>query len=249
MINRFAGTLAVITGAGRGIGKQIARDMIAEGAKVYIPDLDFERSREAARELGECAIPAALDVRRCQDVGAFFDRVEAEGGRLNYLVNCAGGYTPLVPSLRITEEEYDLVLDSNLKGTFFCCQAAIERMARGGGGAIVNFSSVAARQISLALGPHYTAAKAGVLGLTRHFAKEFGPQGIRVNAMAPGSVEGERYGGLVDSAKRQRELENIPLQRFAAADDISAVALFLLSDASRYITGATVDVNGGLLTI
>jgi NAD(P)-dependent dehydrogenase (short-subunit alcohol dehydrogenase family) len=248
-MDRFVGTVAVVTGAGRGIGARIARDLVAEGAKVYVPDLDGFRSEGIAADLGDSAIPVQLDVTRRIEVASFFDRVDKENPTLNFLVNCAGGYSPLASSLSITEEEYDMVLDSNLKGTFLCCQAAIDLMVRNGRGAIVNFSSVAGRQISLALGPHYTAAKAGVLGLTRHLAKEFGRQGVRVNAMAPGSVEGERYSGLVSDSKRQRELESIPLGRFATPEDMSMVALFLLSDAARYITGATIDVNGGLLTI
>lgn len=248
-MSRFAGKVAVVTGAGRGIGAQIARDLIAEGAKVYVTDLDSARSERTTADLGASAIPARLDVTKYREVAPLFERVAKENTRLDFLVNCAGGYSPLTSSLSITEEEYDMVLDSNLKGTFLCCQAAIGLMIRNGGGAIVNFSSIAARQTSLALGPHYTAAKVGVLGLTRHFAKEFGRQGVRVNAMTPSSVEGERYAELADAAKRERELESIPLGRFAVSQDMSMVALFLLSDAACFVTGATIDVNGGMLTI
>lgn len=248
-MSSFSGTIAVVTGAGRGIGAHIAKDLIAEGATVYIPDLDVSRSEKMAASLGSSARSGKIDVTKSTDVTSFFERVAKETSGVDYLINCAGGYVPLIPSLSITEDEYDLVMDSNLKGTFLCCQAAIPQMIRKGAGAIVNFSSLAGRQTSPALGSHYTAAKAGVLGLTRHFAKEFGSKGVRVNAVAPGTTEGERVAGLLTPEDRTRQLGGIPLGRFATADDLSPVVLFLLSDASRYVTGATIDINGGTLTI
>ncbi|WP_109476331.1 SDR family NAD(P)-dependent oxidoreductase [Paraburkholderia sp. C35] len=244
-----SGKVAVVTGAGRGIGFVIASYLLAEGATVYVPDLDGERSTQAANQLGEGARPATLDVRSAQDVKAFFARVDEEAGGADLLVNCAGGYAPLVPTLNITEDEYDMVMDSNLKGTFLCCQAAIPSMLRKHAGAILNFSSLAGRQTSPALGSPYTSAKAGVLGLTRHFAKEFGAGGVRVNAVAPGTTEGERVAGLLTPEDRERQLAGIPLGRFTTAEDLADVAVFLLSDRARYITGATIDVNGGVLTI
>jgi 3-oxoacyl-[acyl-carrier protein] reductase len=248
-MDSFAGSVAVVTGAGRGIGKVIAAALLAEGCTVYVPDLDGERSKDAAAELGGGARGAQLDVMAAPQVRDFFARVEEEAGGATFLVNCAGGYAPLIPTLKITEAEYDLVMDSNLKGTFLCCQAAIPQMIRRGGGAIVNFSSLAGRQTSPALGSHYTAAKAGVLGLTRHLAKEFGGQGVRVNAIAPGTTEGERVAGLLSAADRERQISAIPLGRFATAEDLRDVVMFLLSDKARYVTGATIDVNGGTLTI
>jgi NAD(P)-dependent dehydrogenase (short-subunit alcohol dehydrogenase family) len=245
----FANSIVVVTGAGRGIGAHIAKDLIAQGATVYIPDLDGGRSEKMAATLGPKAKPGKIDVCKRSDVFSFFDRVAKETSGVDYLVNCAGGYVPLIPSLQITEDEYDLVMDSNLKGTFLCCQAAIPQMIKKSRGSIVNFSSLAGRQTSPALGSHYTAAKAGVLGLTRHFAKEFGSKGVRVNAIAPGTTEGERVAGLLTEEDRERQLAGIPLGRFATATDLSAVVQFLLSDAAQYVTGATIDVNGGTLTI
>lgn len=245
----FKNKIAVVTGAGRGIGKVIATDLAAEGAKIYIPDLDLERAKETAKLLGPSVIPAQLDVSNSAAVRALFRRIDDETGGVDFLVNCAGGYKPRVPTLEITESEWDMVLDSNLKGTFLCCQAVIPQMIRKKGGAIVNFSSIAGRQTSPALGSHYTASKAGVLGLTRHFAKEFGAAGIRVNAVAPGTTEGDRIGDLLTPADRERQIAGIPLGRFGTAEDLSRVVLFLLSDEARYVTGATIDVNGGSLTI
>jgi NAD(P)-dependent dehydrogenase (short-subunit alcohol dehydrogenase family) len=248
-MDTFSGKVAVVTGAGRGIGSVIASYLIAEGAIVYLPDLDGERSAHTAERLGAAARPATLDVTSSKEVSAFFARVDEDAGGTDILVNCAGGYAPLVPTLKITEDEYDMVMDSNLKGTFLCCQAAIPSMLRKKSGAILNFSSLAGRQTSPALGSPYTAAKAGVLGLTRHLAKEFGAGGVRVNAVAPGTTEGERVAGLLTPEDRERQLAGIPLGRFTTAEDLADVALFLLSDRARYITGATIDVNGGVLTI
>jgi NAD(P)-dependent dehydrogenase (short-subunit alcohol dehydrogenase family) len=249
VMSRFAGLSAVVTGAGRGIGAVIAEDLIREGATVHIPDLDGQRSEATAKKLGSSAVPGQLDVCNAAAVRGYFEQLASKGGGVHLLVNCAGGYVPLVPTLEIKEDEYDLVMDSNLKGTFLCCQAVIPQMIGGKKGAIVNFSSLAGRQTSPALGSHYTAAKAGVLGLTRHLAKEFGAKGIRVNAIAPGTTEGERVAGLLTPEDRERQLGSIPLGRFATPEDLSATVRFLLSDEAKYITGATIDVNGGVLTI
>lgn len=249
MMYKFENKIAVVTGAGRGIGKVITTDLVAEGVKVYIPDLDLDRARTTAKHLGPSVIPAELDVSNASAVRALFRQIDDETGGVDFLVNCAGGYKLRVPTLEITEDEYDMVLDSNLKGTFLCCQTVIPQMIRKKSGAIVNFSSVAGRQTSPALGSHYTAAKAGVLGLTRHLAKEFGAAGIRVNAIAPGTTEGDRVADLLTPDDRARQIAGIPLGRFATEQDLSRVVLFLLSDEARYITGATIDVNGGSLTI
>src|SRR4051794_29571018 len=128
-MDRFKQKTAVVTGAGRGIGARIAADLIAEAATVYIPDLDLGRAEKMAAQLGKSARPAQLDVCNRTAVFAFFERVKEESGGVDLLVNCAGGYVPLVPTLSIAEDEYDLVMDSNLKGTFLCCQAAIALMA------------------------------------------------------------------------------------------------------------------------
>jgi NAD(P)-dependent dehydrogenase (short-subunit alcohol dehydrogenase family) len=247
MMYQFENKIAVVTGAGRGIGKVITTDLIAEGVKVYIPDLDLDRAKATAKQLGPSVIPAELDVSNATAVRTLFGQIDDETGGIDFLVNCAGGYKPRVPTLEITEDEYDMVLDSNLKGTFLCCQAVIPQMMRKKSGAIVNFSSIAGRQTSPALGSHYTAAKAGVLGLTRHLAKEFGAAGIRVNAIAPGTTEGDRVADLLTPADRARQLGGIPLGRFATEQDLSRVVLFLLSNEAQYITGATIDVNGGSL--
>jgi len=239
----------MITGGGRGIGRVIARDMAAEGARLCLVDLDLGRAEEAAAELGEGHIGLQADVRSSGSVADAFAGMDKAFGKLDFLVNCAGGYTDHIAFLDITDEDYDLVMDSNLKGTFLCCQEAVRRMKDSGGGAIVNFSSLAGRATSPALGSHYTAAKAGVLGLTRHIAREFGGHGIRANAMAPGTTEGERVSAILTDEDRKRQIGGIPLGRLATADDLSPVVRFLLSDEARYLTGATMDVNGGVLML
>lgn len=249
-MTRFSGKRTVITGGGRGIGAVLAADMAAEGATVAILDLDGERARKAAGGLaGGGHVALEVDVTELGAVRAAFAEAEKQLGSIDHLVNCAGGYSREVRTLELSEADIDLVLDSNLKGTILCCQEALRRMVPAGGGAIVNFSSLAGRSTSPALGAHYTAAKAGVLGLTRHLAKEFGPAGVRVNALAPGTTEGERVSQILSDADRQRQIGGIPLGRLARANDLSPVVRFLLSEEAGYINGATIDVNGGVLTI
>ncbi len=249
MTDRFQAKNFIVTGAGRGIGRVIAEDLAREGARVAIIDLDEDRATMAAEALGPGHLGTSADVTSPSEVAAAFDTVDAAFERLDGLVNCAGGYSENITFLDITEADYDLVLDSNLKGTFLCCQEAVRRMRVSGGGAIVNFSSLAGRSTSPALGSHYTAAKAGVLGLTRHIAREFGPDGIRANAMAPGTTEGERVSAILTDADRQRQIAGIPLGRLATAGDLAPVVLFLLSSDAGYISGATIDVSGAVLPI
>ena len=237
----------MVTGAGRGIGRVIAEDIAAEGGRVAVIDLDADRAARAGSELGDGHFGTSADVRRPQEVAAAFGAIDKALGAIDGLVNCAGGYSDNIAFLDITEADYDLVLESNVKGTFLCCQEAVRRMRDSGGGAIVNFSSLAGRSTSPALGSHYTAAKTGVLGLTRHIAKEFGSAGIRANAIAPGTTEGERVSAILTDADRARQVAGIPLGRLATAQDVSPVVGFLLSDEARYISGATIDVNGAVL--
>jgi NAD(P)-dependent dehydrogenase (short-subunit alcohol dehydrogenase family) len=166
-------------------------------------------------------------------------------GGVDGLVNCAGGF----PRVRRTEEledaEWRAVIDVNLFGTFACCRAAIPAMRESGFGRIVNVASEAARMPGWTTGVHYVAAKAGVLGLTRLLAREIGPDGITVNAVAPGTTITSRMNGLYTDAELEALVQRIPLRRAADPEDQSDPILFLLSSAARYITGATIDVNGG----
>jgi 3-oxoacyl-[acyl-carrier protein] reductase len=246
----FAGKVTLITGAGRGIGKQAALALVQLGGKVAIADLVKERAESVAAEIeaaGGQAIAVQADVTRAEDVRAMVKTVMDHFGAIHHVVNCAGAYRAKSPTLEIPDGEWDLIVDSNLKGTFLTSQAALPHMIAAGGGAIVNMSSVAGRTCSPFLGAHYSAAKAGVLGLTRHLANEFGSRGVRVNAIAPGTVVGDRVVEITAPEAAAAMASQTPLGRLAEARDIVGVILFLLSDLSRFMTGATVDVNGGFI--
>lgn len=249
---RLQGKVVLLTGAGRGIGEAAAIHLAREGAAIIVGDRNFDAAKSVAGRIeqhGQRALAIGVDVTLKASVDRMANEAIGAFGQVDALVNCAGGYIPLKGTLATTEPEWDSVVDSNLKGTFLCCQALLPQMIRRKYGRIVNMASLAGRSSSPLLGVHYTAAKAGVLGLTRHLAKEFGPHGITVNAIAPGTTYGPRAREIMTAAQEQAMMKLIPLGRLAEADDLVPVILFLASDESRYITGATVDVNGGLLMI
>jgi NAD(P)-dependent dehydrogenase (short-subunit alcohol dehydrogenase family) len=246
------GRVVVITGAGRGIARQVALDYAAEGARVVVVDLIEERAKRTVSEIEAAsgtALAIACDVRDEASVQQMVEQTVRAFGRIDVLVNAAGGYTQGRVTHELTSADWDLVLDSNLKGSFLTCKHVIPHMIRGGGGRIVNFSSNAGRTSSPALGVHYTAAKAGVLGLTRHLAKEYAPHRILVNTIAPGPALVERNFEIMTEEARERLRQDIPLGRYAEPDDISAAVRFLTSDGARHITGATLDVNGGYVMV
>jgi NAD(P)-dependent dehydrogenase (short-subunit alcohol dehydrogenase family) len=245
---RLAGKVALVTGAQQGIGRAIAVALAREGADVgvnYLDDRDAaERVVAEVRGSGRRACLARGDVARASDAEAMVGAVARELGTPAILVNNAGVF-PRVDFLAMTEADWDHVLDVNLKGSFLCAQAAARRMIDGGvGGAIVNLSSVAMR--GTPLGVHYSASKAGVMGLTRAMALALAPHGIRVNAIAPGLTDTAqpRYG---NSEAELVELgRQIPLEgRMARPEEIARVAVFLAAEESGWITGQTIHVNGG----
>jgi len=250
---RFEGRVALVTGGGGALGSAVVAALATEGATVVVADVAADGAEKVAgeaRRQGASALALELDVGEKQLVDAAFARVEGELGRLDVLVNLAGGSLDTPRHLsQITPEHYDLVLNVNLRGTFLCCQAAVPLMVKSGGGAIVNTSSIGGRSVSPVTGAPYAAAKAGVLGLTRRLALELGPLGIRVNAVAPGLfLSGPRLQRMWDSMaehERSRVLDEIPLGRLPDAGEAVAPILFLASDEASYITGAVLDVNGG----
>jgi NAD(P)-dependent dehydrogenase (short-subunit alcohol dehydrogenase family) len=248
----LSGSVTIITGAGRGMGKETAQQLLALGGKVAIVDLDQDRLGSAAADLtvdkGEL-LTLKADVMNESQVGAMVEETMRRFARIDHLVNCAGAYRAKSPSLQVDSDEWDVIVDSNLKGTFNCCRAVLPHMVAQRRGAIVNISSLAGRTCSPFLGVHYSAAKAGVLGLTRHLANEFGPSGVRVNAIAPGTMLGERVSEIASNDGLSKQAEGTPLGRLATPRDIAGVITFLISDLSAFITGATIDVNGGVLTI
>jgi NAD(P)-dependent dehydrogenase (short-subunit alcohol dehydrogenase family) len=247
-----AGRVVVITGAGRGIARRIALDFAGEGARVVVVDLVAERATRTVADIEAAAgtaLAVACDVRDETAVEQMVGQTVRAFGRIDVLVNAAGGYTLGRVSHQLSAEDWDMVLDSNLKGSFLCCKHVIPHMMAVGGGRIINFSSNAGRTSSPALGVHYTAAKAGVLGLTRHLAKEYAPHRILVNTIAPGPALVERNFEIMTEEGREQLRKDIPLGRYAEPEDLSAAVRFLASQGARHITGATLDVNGGYVMI
>lgn len=243
------GKTAIITGAAsaRGLGKATARLFAEHGARVAILDLDEGAARAAAADLGADHPGLACDVTDLAACRAVADRLAAEWGRIDILVNNAGITQPL-KSLEIQPEHYDAVLDVNLRGTLYMSQAVIPVMQRARSGSIVNLSSVSAqRGGGIFGGPHYSAAKAGILGLTKAMAREFAPDQIRINAICPGFIATDITGGKLTPDMMTGILAGIPMGRAGEASDVAGCALFLASDLSAYCTGTEVDVNGGSL--
>ena len=244
---RLAGKIALVTGAQQGIGRAIALAMAAEGADVGLNFLDdpaaAERVAGEIRGRGRKVVTVKGDVAQARDVQALVDAVTGGLGPPDVLVNNAGVF-PRAQFLELSEREWDHVLGVNLKGGFLCAQAVARAMvAAGRPGAIVNISSSAIR--GDARGVHYSASKAGVLGLTRAMALALAPHRIRVNAIAPGLTDTAqpRYGNTEEQiAARARE---IPLGRIAQPEEIARIAVFLASEDSGWITGELIHVNGG----
>lgn len=246
----LTGQTAVISGAAstRGIGRATARLFAEHGARVAILDLDRTGASEAAASLpGEGHLGLACDVTNREACLAAARDVLAAFGAADILVNNAGITQP-VKFLDIAPENYDAVLDVSLRGTLYLSQAFIPSMRERRRGSIVCLSSVSAqRGGGIFGGPHYSAAKAGVLGLAKAMAREFGPDGIRVNAVTPGLIQTDITAGRLTDAMRADILKGIPLNRLGEAADVAGACLFLASDLSSYLTGTTIDVNGGML--
>jgi len=245
----LSGKTAVISGAAsrRGIGLCTARLFADHGARVAILDLQEGAARDAAATLtGEGHIGLACDVTDKAACKTAVDAVLGAFGRIDILVNNAGITQPL-KFLDIAPENYDAVLDVSLRGMLYLSQAAIPSM-KAKGGSIICMSSVSAqRGGGIFGGPHYSAAKAGVLGLAKAMAREFGPDHIRVNSITPGLIQTDITAGKLTDAMRAEILKGIPLNRLGDAADVAGACLFLASDLSSYLTGTAIDVNGGML--
>lgn len=243
------GRFAAITGAAgpRGLGRAMAQIFAEHGATVAILDLDATQAQAVAAELGPDHVGLACDVTDKAACDAAMADLIARWGRIDILVNNAGITQPL-KLMEIGPAHYDAVLDVNLRGTLYASQAAIPQMRAQGAGSIVNISSVSAqRGGGIFGGPHYSAAKAGILGLTKAMARELAPDGIRVNAICPGFIGTDITAGKLTPAMKEQILAGIPMGRVGEARDVAGCALFLASDLSAYVTGSEVDVNGGSL--
>jgi 3-oxoacyl-[acyl-carrier protein] reductase len=237
---RLEGKVAVVTGAGSGIGRGIAERFAQEGARVVVNDVNEGAARAVADAIGGLAVPA--DVSRSADVDRLFDTAISELGGVHVLVNNAGLIDVERHFLEADEAWWDRVLGVNLKGQFLCALRAAQWMARNGGGAIVNLSSGGARAAHRGM-VAYDASKGGVEAMTRALALDLGPYGIRVNALAPGSID---VRGFTEEQAAEKG-ETIPLGRVGYPDDLAGPAVFLASDDARYVTGVALSVDGGLI--
>jgi NAD(P)-dependent dehydrogenase (short-subunit alcohol dehydrogenase family) len=241
--------VAIITGGAgiNGLGFATARMMAAHGARVAILDLASAHPVAAAAELGPEHIGIVADVTDKAQCDAAASAVLERYGRIDILFNNAGITQPR-KTLEISAADYDAVLDVSLRGTLLMTQAVLPAMQKQKSGSIICTSSVSAQRGGGILGgPHYSAAKAGVLGLARAMAREFGEDGIRVNSITPGLIATDIIRGKISEDRKSSIAEQIPLGRLGKADDIAGAVVFLSSDLSSYCTGITLDVNGGML--
>ena len=242
---RVEGKVALVTGARGGIGRATAVALAAEGARLVLGDIaDLQETAQAVFEVGDLpAVSVKLDVTSPSDAEAAVARAIEQFGRLDILVNNAGVGRP-ASLAEVTDELWDWMLDINLKGPFICSRAAAPHM--GAGSAIVNVASLAGRASSPVMACAYSASKAGLLGLTRHLAKELGPRGIRVTAVNPGVVMTSLVADNFPPEHLARTIETIPLGRASQPEEVASVIVFLASDDARYVTGASLDANGGI---
>ena len=236
----------VVTGAASGIGEACSRLFAARGDTVFLLDRDVEAGGQLASRLGPGCAFLEVDVANPASVAAAFYRVSAEAGRLQVLINSAGVESTALLS-RLPEEEWDRVLDVNLKGTMLCTQAAVALLRAAGGGSVVNVASIAGKRISYSGGVAYTASKGGVLGFTRHAAFELAADRIRVNAVCPGPTLTPMIRRNLEQARIDAVVASIPLGRWVMPEEVAEVAAFLAGPAAAMCTGTSIDVDGGVL--
>mgnify|MGYP000393470433 CR=1 FL=1 len=244
--------VAWVTGSGRGIGKAIALSLAKEGAKVVVSDIDMNNCENVVAEIKKqngSAVALQCDVSSKTDVENTVKRIIEEYDRLDILVNNAG-IVEFKPFLDISEDEWDKMLDVNLKGQFLCAQAAIREMLKNKWGRVINIGSISHGGCGLAFPQiaHYTSSKGGVSGLTEALAAEFGSQGINTNVICPGAIETEMT-GKIDKETLNQTIKRIPKGRMGKTVEIADVAAFLASEESEYVNGSSIVVDGGWLSM
>jgi len=243
--------VVLITGSAGDIGRATAIALSSSSRIVVMADVDdagLAKSVAAVGEHGGQAIATHLDVRDQSQVTALVAQIEKDHGPIAILVNCAGNLRP-TPVIDIPEAEWDLIVDVNLKGTFLCSQAVLPGMIAQRWGRIVNLSSTAGKNVSTVGGAHYTAAKAGILGFTRHLASEVAADGITVNSVCPGLIDTQMVSNTISADRMADYAASFPIPRLGRPDEVAAMIAYLASDEAAYVTGAAFDINGGDLMI
>jgi 3-oxoacyl-[acyl-carrier protein] reductase len=242
----LTGKVALVTGAAQGIGRAIALLLAQKGADIVVSDINLEKAQETAKEIetiGRRAMAIKVDVANSDNVERMIQAILERFSQIDILVNNAGiARDKLV--LRMTEEDWDAVLNINLKGTFHCTKAVVKHMSKQRSGKIVNIASVVG-EMGNAGQANYSASKAGVIGFTKTIAREFAQRGINVNAIAPGYIQTPMTDVLPEKVKEDLR-RMIPLERLGQPEDVAEAVFFLVSEASSYITGQVLNVNGGI---
>jgi NAD(P)-dependent dehydrogenase (short-subunit alcohol dehydrogenase family) len=260
-VGKLSGRVAMITGAGSGMGRAAARLFAAEGASVVVAEVNAETGRQVEREIGEAgdrALFVECDVSRAEQVRAAVDAARSEFGGLHVLYNNAGLWYPArgnyrpgitdAPAPLLEENIWERTIDVNLKGTYLCCRFGIPALREAGGGAIINVSSIAALRVGRGASDAYTAAKGGIMTMTRTLAVEHAQYGIRCNCVFPGAIKTPLVGELTPEQERATAA-SIPLGRWGQPEDVARMALFLACDDSSWITGQFFVVDGGFTAV
>ncbi len=245
------GRVAVVTGGGRGIGKGIAWKLAAAGAGVIVSDIDMAQAQlttDEIRQRHKKVMAAQVDVSQEESIAELIKKVLDGFGKVDILINNAG-IMFRTRLMDISSDEWERILQVNLTGPFLCTKAVIPLMKKKGFGRIVNISSSAGRSVSTLGGVHYTASKAGLLGLTRAVAKEVAPFGITVNAVCPGLIDTQMARETTTQQELEYFLDSFPIKRLGTPEEIGDLVVFLCSENASYITGACLDINGGDLMI